>query len=155
MTVRFSADGAPTTCISLTADVTDGNFAGGTTAFDNSGTSDRWNRFRATLSLPNGCTGGAWDSSPVVGLYVTKNNVVSTNDELAPSGTDDRGAHYVGSFSLDDHATASTAQYKQIVFPLLDVDNFDVYIKNETGRSLDYVATAITVDVEGISDEDV
>lgn len=155
MTVRYSSDGTPTTCISLTADVTDGNFAGGTTEFNNSGASDKWNRFRATLSLPDGCTGGAWDTTPTVGLYGVKKDIDSTNDELAPSGTDDKGAHYLGSFILDDHATAATAQYRQIVFSLLDTDKFDIYIKNETGRSLDYVATAITVKIEGISDEDV
>lgn len=154
MTTRIDADGTPVEVITLSADLADGNYAGGTATFDNTGAADKWPFGRATIVIPDGFTAGAWDAGPYIGLYMVKQDIDGTNDELAPSTTDGRGAHFLGSFAIDDHATIATPQYKQIIIDLLDVGKANFYLQNMTGRTIDYVATDITVSIEGVSRAD-
>lgn len=131
--------------ISLTADLTNGNFAGGTTQLTNT---DGYPKIRMTLSCPNGFLTGTWDTNPSISLWCTKLNIDGTSDEVAPSGTDAKGAHYVGLFAIDNHGTSTTPQYRQIVISALNADEMNFHIRNDTGLTLDYSATAITVGAE-------
>lgn len=155
MTVKQVLDGTPTTVISLTANLADGVFAGGSTVYDNSAAADLWPRVIATLSLPDGFTGGIWWLAPAIELWMVRLDVDGTNDELAPSTTEPLGASLVGLFNLHAHATIATPQFKQIYFDIPGVELASFYMCNKTGRSASYVATAITLKIEGISERDV
>jgi len=143
-----------TTVLSITADVTDGSLDAGTqTQLDNS--SELYPYAKATIYLPNGVTGGAWNGTPTVDLYMEEQDIGGGTDDETPvlpsGGTDTVGLKQVGSFVLDDNATASTAQRRTCVFSLLGVNKAEFRIVNNTGRTLDYVATAITVKVRPFS----
>lgn len=141
--------GTATTVVSATADVSDGTLAGGQGVWDNA---DGYPQALAVLWLPSGCTGGTWRAGPSVDLYLSADDVSGTSDEAPlPSSSDSVGAHYVGSFALDDHATIGTAQRRQIVIDVLGVRAARFWLYNNTGRGLDYVSEAITVTIEGLT----
>lgn len=139
-------EGSPVSAVSLTADLADGGVGGGSAAWSNT---DGAEHARAVLHLPNGCTDGAWNTAPIVSLYGRKQDVDGTSDETPePSSADTVGAHPLGSFALDDHATPGTEQRIALMI-FAEGCAWEFWIENDTGRSLDYVSTAITVKVEG------
>lgn len=144
----YALAGDTATAVSLTADLTDGSVGGGSAEWANT---DLAPLALAALYLPNGCTGGAWDASPAVYLWGSKLDIDGTSDETPqPSASDTVAAHYLGTFALDNHATPGTAQRREITFAT-GGRGWKLWIENDTGRSLDYVSTAMTVKVQGAS----
>lgn len=142
-------EGTATTVVSATADISDGTLAGGQGTWDNA---DGYPQAVAVLYLPSGFTGGAWRSGPSIDLYISADDVAGTADETpTPSSSDSVGAHYAGSFALDDHATIGTAQRRQIVIDVAGMRKVRGWIYNNSGRGGDYVAEAISVTLEGLT----
>ena len=140
-----------TTCISSVVDIADavntytGQTSVTTTALDNS--TDLYPMARATLNLPDGWLTTAPNDGSSIDLYMTRNNVDGTSDELpVPASADLQGATYVGSFAVSNQ-TAGTEYRKSINISIAGVDEALFYIDNNTGQTLDYVATAITLKV--------
>lgn len=147
---RKMAFASATTVLSIAADVSDDEFDAGTqTQLDNS--TNLYPMALAEFYAPNGFTGGSWDTSPYIELHLESQDIGGGTDDETPVLPTGAGATYkgapVGVFRLDSPATASTAQRKTCVFSLAGVQKADFRIKNVTGRTLDYVSTAITVKV--------
>lgn len=135
-----------TTCISLTASVTNGNMAGGTTILDNSTNKYVW--ATATFNNPD-AWGGVPTNNSTVDLYMVKHDVDGTSDETAaPTGTDPESADLVGSFKIYD---ANEEQRKTFVFSLLGVSSAHFYIRNNTGQTITYTSSPITVKIKPIT----
>ena len=142
-------DGTPTTVITTTGTIADAAFSVASTnatvtEFDNS--SDLWPLAVATLSIVD-----SWAAAPddlsTVDLYMFKQDIDSTNDETAPSISSSEGAHYVGSFVVND---TDGAQYVQIVISLAGVRKCKFAILNNTGQTISYSA-GNTVKIEGFT----
>ena len=142
-------DGTPTTVISTTGTIADGNFSVDSTnctvtQFDNS--TDLWPLAVATLSIVD-TWAAAPDANSTVDLYMVKDDVDSTSDEDMPTLTVTSGAHYVGSFVV---AGSDAAQYRQIVISLAGVRKCRFAIYNGTGQTISY-SSGNTVKIEGFS----
>lgn len=144
-----------TEVISTTATVADGEVVGGQTEFDNS--TGLHGAAVAVINIPD--TFGATPNGSI-DLYMVRAEIDSTNDGTAlgyaaltttDNITDPEYAELVGSFYPDvdeayrDHCTIS----------LLGVKKAKYYIHNNTGTTLVYSASAITLDIIPISQADV
>lgn len=136
-----------TTVISTTATVADGEVVGGQTEFDNS--TGLHTAAVAVLNIPD-TFGATPDGS--IDLYMVRAEIDSTNDGTAlgynaltttDNQTDPEYAERVGSFNPDvdeayrDHCTIS----------LLGVKKAKYYIMNNTGTTLVYSSSAITLKI--------
>ena len=142
-------DGTPTTVITTTGTIATTVFSVASTnathtEFDNS--SDLWPLATATLSIPD-----TFSAAPAAGgtidLYMYKQDIDSTNDELAPSTTVANGAHYVGSFPI---AASDVAQYSQITISLAGVQKCKFALYNGTSVTMSFSA-GNTVKIEGFT----
>jgi hypothetical protein len=147
--MKFAA--TSTTVISMAVDITDttntytGQTSVTTTELNNS--VNLYPLATATIYLPDGWLTTAPTDGTTIDLYMTRNDVDSTNDDApVPASSDLQGAEYVGSF-LVSNQTAGTAYRKTITISLVGVKKAFFYIKNNTGQTMDYVATAMTVKV--------
>lgn len=135
--------GSTTTVISLTADVTNTNVAGGTTVLDNS--TNLYPMAVATFYNPDGWDTATPTDKSTIGLYMVRQNTDGTDDDSsAPSGTSLEAAEYVGSFLIYG---VDEAQRNTITISLAGVSAAYFYIKNNTGATIDYISTPITVKV--------
>jgi len=132
-----------TTVISLTAALSDGNVAGGTTILDNS--TNKYPLATATLDVPD-TFAAAPDDRSTVDLYMVRQNVAGGTDDdtSAPASTDVEAAEYVGSFLIYD---TDEAQRNTIVISLAGVSSAYFYIMNNCGQALSYSSNAITVKI--------
>ena len=143
-----------TEVISTTATVADGEVVGGQTEFDNS--TGLHGVAVAVINVPD--TFGAAPTGPI-DIYMVRAEIDSTNDgtalayaalTTADNITDPEYAEWVGSFNPDqdeayrDHCTIS----------LLGVKKAKYYIMNNTGTTLVYSSSAITLDIIPISQVD-
>ena len=131
-----------TTVISLTASVSDGAVAGGTTELNNS--ANLYPLALAVLDVPDSF-GAAPDDRSTVDLYMVRHDVDGASDDTsAPTGSDVEASEYVGSFLIYD---TDEAQRNSQVISLLGVKKADFFIKNNCGQTLSYSANPITVKV--------
>jgi hypothetical protein len=134
--------GSATTVISLTAALTDGNVAGGTTELDNSST--LYPYALAVLDVADTFAAAPTDLSKVR-LYAVLNDIDGTDDETsAPATTDVEAAHYKGAFVIHD---VDEIQRIAIVISLHGIQKANFYIYNDTGQSLSYTSNPITVKI--------
>lgn len=141
--------GSATTCISLTASLTNGNVAGGTTVLDNSTT--LYPFAVATFNNPD-TFGAAPTNNSTIDLYMVRQDVDGTSDDTAaPTTTDVESAEYVGSFLVYD---TDEEQRKTITISLNGVQKAHFYIFNNTGQTITYSSGAITVKVTPFTYED-
>lgn len=140
-------DGTPTTVITTTGTIAADIFTVASTnatitEFDNS--TDLWPMARATLSVVD-----TWAAAPTDGgtidLYMCRQDIDSTNDEIAPTTTAQQGAKYVGSFRIHG---ADVAQYKEINISLAGVKKAKFYFQNKTDQTISFSA-GTTVKIEG------
>jgi len=133
---------SPTTAISLTASLADGDVAGGTTELDNS--TNLYPLAKATFSNPDGF-GAAPDDRSVVELWMVRNDTDGADDDTsAPTGSDVEAAELVGQFVIYN---TDEEQRNSFVFSLAGVSKADFYIRNQCGQTITYSAGAITVKV--------
>lgn len=148
MTAKLTFDGTPTTVISGSSTLADGNFSTSSTAtetaFDNS--TDLWPTAKAVLSCSFST---APDDQSNINLYIIEQNIDGANDVDGPTATDVQGAIYVGSFKLHN---VTTQQYQSTVISLMGVQNALFSIENLGGQTID---SDFTVKIEGFSLEDV
>lgn len=141
--------GSPTTVISLTSSLSNGNVAGGSTVLDNS--SDLYPFAVATFNNPD-TFGAAPTNNSTVDLYLVRQDVDSTSDDTAvPATTDVESAEYVGSFLIYD---TDEEQRKTITISLHGIQKAHFYIFNNTGQTITYSSGAITVKVTPFSYQD-
>ena len=120
-----------TTVIDLTADLTNGNVAGGTTLFDNS--TDLYTYALAVFNNP-GSFGAAPTDNSTVNLYAVLQDVDSTADDTAaPTSTDVESAQFMGAFPIYD---TDEEQRKTIVIDLFGIRKCYFYIKNMCGQTI-------------------
>lgn len=126
--------GTAQTVISTATDITNSNFSGTPTEFDN--TSDSVCPYapfaKVTAQFPD------WGAAPtalsVVSLWMVRKNTDGTSDDTdAPSGTGSGGAEWVGNFII---AAVDALQRRTIVIDLAGVSAADFYIKNESGQNM-------------------
>lgn len=123
--------GSTTTVIDLTADLTNNNVGGGTTALDNTTNNYPW--ARAVFNNP-GTFSAAPTNNSTVNLYMVRQNTDSTSDDTAaPTGTDVESAQFVGAFLIYD---TDEEQRVEIVIDLAGVTNALFYIENKTGVTI-------------------
>ena len=126
--------GTAQTVINLSTDIADGNFAGGTTEYNN--TNDAvvpYARYGlAVASFPDWATGtGNPVAGSIMSLWMIMKNTDGLSDDTGtPSGTNSKGARCVGTFQLYD---TDEAQRRSTVLDLLGVTYADFYLKNESG----------------------
>lgn len=142
--------GSATTVISLTAALSNGNVAGGTTLLDNS--TDLYPFARAVLDVPDTFAGAPTNLS-TVDLYMVRQDVDGTSDDTsAPTSADVEAAEYVGSFLIYD---TDEQQRRTINIDLHGVTKAYFYIFNNTGQALSYTSNPITVKITPFSYQDV
>lgn len=151
---RIQFDSA-TSCISTTATVTDGEVVGGQTELDNS--TNLYPMARVVLGIPD--TFGATPAGPI-SLYMVRGDVDGTTNGTAlgyaalttsDGQLDPEHAEYMGGWNPDVDDVGG----------FVDTINIDIsgvayakfYIHNETGTTLVYSATAITVKITPFTDQ--
>lgn len=131
-----------TTVIDLTADLTNGNVAGGTTILDNS--TDKYPYAVATFNNP-GTFSAAPTNASVVNLYMVRQDTDGTSDDTsAPTGTDVESAEWVGSFPIYD---TDEEQRVTIEIDLKSALKAYFYIENKTGVTITGTASHIYVKI--------
>ena len=142
-------DGTPTTVITTTGTVANGIFTvAGTNAtlteYDNS--TDLWPDAVATLSVPD-TFAAAPDADSTIDLWMIKQDVDGTLDEIPPTTTSAEGAHYVGSFKI---SASDLNNPQQFTFSLYGVRKAKFAFQNNSGQTMSFSAGA-TVKVEGVT----
>lgn len=117
-----------------TADITSANFSPAGTTFDNTSDASVPYADRAMCVLE--CD---YASSPTAGqvveLWALIQNIDGTSDETdAPATTASNGAHWLGSWILDDVATT---QRRWMTINLEGITAFTPYIKNGSSTAMD------------------
>lgn len=153
MTMKLVFDGTPTTCISTTGAITNGTFTvdatnATITQFDNS--TDLWPAARCTLNLVDTFSAAPTDGS-TIDLYMCRDDIDGTLDEVAPTTSDQQGATYVGSFRL---YAGDVNQPKEVDVSLAGVKKCRFFFQNNSGVSISFSA-GNTLKVEGFSYQDV
>lgn len=126
--------GTAQTVFNYATDIASGNFSPASTEFDN--TSDAAYPY-APLALAVAVFPD-WGAAPTdlstVDLYMVRSDVDGTDDDTTtPSGTDDEGAEYCGSFVLNND---DELQRKTIVISLTGVKKCKFYVKNNSGQNM-------------------
>jgi len=142
-------DGTLFTVITTTGTVANGIFTvAGTNAtlteFDNS--SDLWPDAVATLSIPDTFV-AAPDAGSTIDLYLFKQDVDGTLDEIPPTTTSAEGAHYVGSFKITANDVNNPQQF---TFSMYGIRKCKFAFQNNSGQTMSFSAGA-TVKVEGLT----
>lgn len=120
-----------TTVISLTANLANGNAAGGSAMLDNG--TDKYPYALATFANLGSFSAAPTEGS-VVSLYMVRQDVDGTNDDTsAPSGADVESAQFVGAFRLYDTAEV---QRHTIEIDLMGALKANFYVKNESGVTI-------------------
>lgn len=116
------------------ADITAGNFSPAGTDFDNTSDSSVPYADRAMCMLE--CDyASAPTEGQTVDLYALMLNIDGTDDETdAPSGAATNGAHYLGSWVLDN---STGLQRRWMVCSLEGITAFTPYVKNGSSTDMD------------------
>jgi len=133
---------ATTTCINLTADVTNNNTGGGTLILDNS-----VNKYPRALAMFN--NPGTFSAAPtnlsVVNLFMVRQDTDGTSDDTAtPLTTDVESAEWVGAFPIYD---TDAAQRVTIDIDLRGALKAHFYVENKTGVTITGAASNIYVKI--------
>lgn len=141
-----------TTVISLAADLTNASNTYGsdgvTTMLTLDNSVELYPYAKAVFTSPNGFA-VAPTAGATIDLYMTEVAVDGSDDEQPAPGSGDilYLSKYVGSFVVDNQ-TAANKFVKAIVISLEGVKKAKFYILNNSGQTLDYVASsAITVKI--------
>lgn len=145
---------AQVTAISLAADLANGahTYSGltGLTMAELDNSALLYPTALAVLHSPDGFAVAPNDNS-TIDLYMVRKDVDGTADDTNPPASGDlNNAEYVGSFPVASQ-TAANAYRKSILISLMGVTKADYFIVNNSGQTLDYVATPITVKVTPLS----
>jgi hypothetical protein len=101
----------------------------------------------ATFYTANGWQTSAPTDGSTFDLYMVRYDTDGTDDDTPlPITTDLQGAEYVGSFSVSNQ-TYTAAYRKTITISLAGVKTARFYVMNNTGKTVEYTATPITVKV--------
>lgn len=129
--IQYKYSATTTTVIDLTADLTNGSTAGGTTMLDNS--TDKYPFALATFNNP-GTFGAAPTNLAPVDLYMVRQDTDGTNDDTsAPTSSDVEAAELVLSFPVYD---TDEEQRVTLSFDLRGAQKAYFYILNRTGQTI-------------------
>lgn len=136
-------EGTPTTVVSVTSNLTNGQVAGNTTQLDNSST--KYDRAVATLSVAGGFA-TAPTSDNLVELWMVRQDVDGTNDDTAGSTVTStpatpsngfqstQGAELVGVFPVAQTTSAQRITREIELDSLVKRANF--FVRNQTGVTM-------------------
>lgn len=137
--------GTAQTLMSITSDTAAGNFTAAGTVFDN--TSDAAVPY-ATHGLATIEFAMAVDTTtlyPQIELWGVMQNVISTTDDTdTPSGTAQKGARFLGSWTV---SSGTSLQRRSIVIDLAGVSAFEPYIKNGSAQAMNNDTTTLSLKI--------
>lgn len=143
--------GTSTTVISRTSDLADDNIATFDTEWVNT---KAYPRALCTFHTPDGFTGGAWatatgNDGPQMTVYGIQTDVDGTDDDTpVPTATGDTvHASRWAEIPISDESTPGTEQRRTKTINMEGIKGAKFYLRNQTGRSVDYNATAITLKI--------